>query len=253
MLTKRVIPCLLLLDRGLVKTIQFKNPTYIGDPINAVKIFNEKEVDELIFLDITASKEKRKPDLKLIREIANEAFMPFCYGGGVDNIDTIKDLFHLGVEKVSLNSHAVLQPNLVKSAADIFGSQSVVVTIDVRKNLFGKKTVHILSGKKNTGLNPVAFAKQMQEEGAGELLINSVDCDGVMKGYDIELLKEITNSVNIPVIACGGAGVLDDFKKATTEGGASAASAGSMFVYYGRQKGILINYPERKKLETLLQ
>jgi len=253
MLTKRVIPCLLLLDRGLVKTIRFKNPTYIGDPINAVKIFNEKEVDELIFLDITASKENRKPDLKMIAEIANEAFMPFCYGGGVDNIDTIKDLFRLGVEKVSLNTQAVLQPDLVKQAADIFGSQSVVVSIDVKKNMFGKKLVHILGGRKNTGLEPVAFAQQMEKAGAGELMITSVDNDGAMHGYDIELLKSITGAVNIPVIAVGGAGVLDDFKKATTEGGASAAAAGSMFVYYGRQKGILINYPERKKLEALLQ
>lgn len=252
MLRTRVIPCLLLRDQGLVKTVKFGNPTYIGDPVNAVKIYNEKEVDELIFLDITASKEGRKPDMKVIAEIANEAFMPVCYGGGINNTDTIKEIFRLGVEKISLCTQAALNPELVRRAADISGSSSAVVTIDVKKNMFGKRRVFIMDGNKNTGLDPVEFALQMENNGAGELLINSIDNDGMMTGYDIELLRAITKAVKIPVIACGGAGTLADFKLAVDEGGVSAVAAGSMFVYHGKQRGILINYPERKKLEALL-
>lgn len=251
MLTTRVIPCLLLQNAGLVKTVKFTDPTYIGDPINAVKIFNDKEVDELIFLDINATKDTRQPLLKVIEEIANECFMPFCYGGGVRDIETIKKLFRLGAEKVSINSYAIEHPDFIRKAADMFGSQSIVVSIDVRKMFWGKHEVFTHSGTRKANLNPVAFAVNMENMGAGELLINSIDRDGTMQGYDLALLQRITEAVNIPVIACGGAGTLDHLAEAVNTGGASAVAAGSMFVYYGKHKAVLINYPERKKLEQL--
>ena len=252
MLQTRVIPCLSLQDKGLVKTIKFNNPTYIGDPINAVKIFNEKEVDELIFLDISATVKNKKPPIKLISQIASECFMPLGYGGGIRNLDEIKKIFSLGVEKIIINTHAVENPSFIKQAANLFGSQSIVVSIDVKKNLFGKYEIFTQGGKKSTKLNPVIFARQMEEMGAGELFLNSIDRDGTMKGYDIELIQKISKKVTIPVIACGGAGRLEDFGKAIKEGGASAVAAGSFFVFTGPHRAVLINFPTPEEVRRVL-
>lgn len=251
MLKTRVIPCLLLKDNKLVKTIKFKNPTYIGDPINAVKIFNEKEVDELIFLDIDASYKKKKPNYSIIHEVVTECFMPVCYGGGVNNLSDMKKLFKLGIEKISINTRALDNPTFIKEAAQMFGSQSIVVSIDVRKNLWGKYDVYSYGGRKKTNYNPIDFSLLMEKMGAGELMINSIDRDGVMNGYDIKLLKSVTEVVTIPVIACGGAGKITDFLEAVDKGRVSAVSAGSLFIYFGREKGILINYPSQRDLSIL--
>jgi cyclase len=248
----RIIPCLLLKGRGLVKTIKFKDPTYVGDPLNAVRIFNEKEVDELIFLDITASGEKRGPQFDLIRNIATECFMPFCYGGGIKTVEDIKKLFFLGAEKVSINSFAIEKPDFIKSASNIFGSQSIVAAIDVKKNLFGKYKVYNSSLKKMTALDPVSFAVELATMGAGEIFLNSVDRDGTFEGYDIDLIKALSSSVNVPVIACGGAGKVGDFARAVKEGGASAVAAGSMMVFHGKHKAVLISYPAMDELEQLV-
>lgn len=252
MLKTRVIPCLLLRNRGLVKTIKFKNPTYVGDPINTVRIYNEKEVDELIFLDITATPEKRKPPFKIIGEIASECFMPFAYGGGITNIEDAKTIFSLGAEKVAINSYAAESPALVTQLAELFGSQAVVVSIDVKKNLFGKYEVCTHSGKKKTKRDPVGYAVQMEQIGAGEILLTSIDRDGTMEGYDVDLIRQVTGAVNIPVIACGGAGRLEDFSKAVTLGGASAVAAGSMVVYQGKNRSVLINFPTKQQLTEAL-
>lgn len=246
----RVIPVLLLQNSGLVKTQKFKNPKYVGDPINAVKIFNEKEVDELIFLDISATKEFRKPNYKLLNEIATECFMPLCYGGGIKNIADIRDVINTGVEKVAINAAAIEKPDFIKEASENFGSSTIIVSIDIKKNFWGKKTIHTYSASKNTGIDPIKFAQKMQEYGAGELLINSVDRDGFMNGYDLELIEKISKVVDIPVIACGGAGNLQHLKEAI-EHGASAVAAGSMFVFHGTHRAVLINYPSQKELQTL--
>lgn len=251
MLKTRVIPCLLLKNQGLVKTIQFTDPHYVGDPINAVRIFNEKEVDELIFLDITATRENRKPNFKLISEIASECFMPFSYGGGIRDLHDVKEIFNLGVEKVVINSHAIENPDFINKISELFGSQSVVVSIDVKKTLLGKYEVSTLNGKKNTKHEPVTFAKHMEIMGAGEIFLNSIERDGTMQGYDIKLIKEVSTSLSIPVIACGGAGRLEDFADAIKKGGASAVAAGSMFVFYGKHRAVLINYPTIQSLEKL--
>lgn len=251
MLKTRVIPCLLLKNQGLVKTVKFKDPKYVGDPINAVRIFNEKEVDELIFLDITASYENRKPNFKLISDIASECFMPFSYGGGIRDLNDIREIFNLGVEKVVINSFAVENPSFIKKASDLYGSQSVVVSIDVKKTLLGKYEMHTAGGKKNLKLDPVTFAKQMEIMGVGEIFLNSIDRDGTMQGYDIELIKKVSESVNIPVIACGGAGKPEDFTDAVKKGGASAVAAGSMFVFHGKHRAVLINYPSIQVLESI--
>lgn len=250
MIDTRIIPVLLLQNKGLVKTVKFKNPTYIGDPINAVKIFNEKEVDELVFLDILAYRHGG-PRFDVIASITNECFMPLCYGGGIENIDHIKKIFSLGVEKAAINSYAQKDTELVKKAAQIFGSQSIIVSIDVKRNVFQKMEVVTCGGTKKTGLEPVQYAVMMEEMGAGELMVNSVDRDGTMKGYDIELVEKIAKAVNIPVIACGGAGKLADFG-AAAKAGASAAAAGSMFVFYGPNRAVLINYPTRQEIKEAL-
>lgn len=251
MFRPRVIPCLLLKNKGLVKTLKFKNPTYIGDPINAVRIFNEKEADELIFLDITASKENRIVDIDLIKKIADEAYMPFAIGGGIRNIKQVKELINAGAEKVVINTASVTTPSIIKEASDLLGSSSVVVCIDVKKNLWGKNEVYIFGGTKGIKLDPVKHAINMEKMGAGEIMINSIDRDGMMQGYDIGLIKLIADNVSVPVIACGGAGKLGDFAEAIKSGNASAVSAGSMFVYFGPRKGVLINYPEKHELNNL--
>ena len=252
MLKTRVMPCLLLRNAALVKTIQFKDPGYIGDPINAIRIYNEKEVDELIFLDIGATTEGKKPPFKIIENIASECFMPVAYGGGVRDIADVKQIFSLGIEKISLNSYVVENPQFVRQVADTFGAQSVVVSIDVKKKLFGRYEVRTHGGRKSTGLDPVSFAVEMEKMGAGEILLTSIDRDGTMQGYDIDLIRQVTSAVGIPVIASGGAGKVEDFGKAVKEGGASAVAAGSMVVYYGRNRAVLINFPSRQELENEL-
>lgn len=244
----RLIPCLSIKDRGLVKTIKFSNPRYLGDPINTVKIFNGKAVDELCILDITATSENRGPDFELLKDIASEAFMPLSYGGGITKLSEIEKLFYIGYEKIVINSAFIQNPLLIREAADFAGSQSVVVSIDVKNELFGKKSCYINDGKTKVKQDPVTLAKKAEELGAGEILLNSITYDGSMKGYDIELVREVADSVTIPVIACGGAKDIHDFKKVLVEGRAHAAAAGSMFVYYGPQKAVLITAPEEHEL-----
>ncbi len=253
MLKTRVIPCLLLKDGGLVKTVKFKHPSYVGDPINAVKIYNEKEVDELLFVDIMATVEGRRPPLKTIAEIATECFMPFGYGGGIRRIEEMKEIFRLGVEKVAINSYAVENPDFIAKASELFGSQSIIVSIDAKKNWLGRYEVCIHGGRRSTGLDPVRFAAVMEKKGAGELLINSIDRDGTMDGYDIGLIRNITQAVTIPVIACGGAGTVEDFSEAVKKGGASAVAAGSKVVYQGRNRAVLINFPAQEELERVFR
>ena len=252
MLRYRVIPTLLLKNNGLVKTIKFKNPVYIGDPINAVKIFNDKEVDELILLDITATNDNREPNYDKIAEIVSEAFMPIGYGGGIKSIEQIEKLFRLGIEKVILNTVLHNKPDLVKEASKIFGSQSIVAAIDVKKDFLGNYKVYSCSGTEKEKTDLVSFVNQIEELGAGEVFINSIDCDGTMSGYDVKLIKTVSSGVNLPVVASGGAGSLQDFVKAIKEGGASAVAAGAMFVFQGVHRAVLISYPDYEELEKKL-
>lgn len=249
----RVIPVLLLRNAGLVKTQKFKDPKYVGDPINAVKIFNEKEVDELVFLDITASPEGKKPPLELLKDICSECFMPLCYGGGITHIDEIYAIIQAGVEKVALNTITHERPALITEASEAFGASSVVVSIDVKKNLFGKMQVWTKGGKVNTKKDPVAWAKEVESLGAGEILINSIDRDGMMTGYDLDTIRKVAGAVDIPVIACGGAGSVEDLGKPILEAEASAVAAGSLFVFKGKHRAVLISYPEQQKLKELFR
>jgi cyclase len=251
MLQVRVIPCLLLKNKALVKTVKFKDPAYIGDPVNTVRIFNEEGVDELVFLDITATPENKKPPLDLIAQIASECFMPFAYGGGIRSVEDMRQIFGLGAEKIIINSNALEDPSLVEKAAEIFGSQSVVVSLDVKKNLLGQYRVHTCCGRKATSLDPVEQAVQMEKRGAGEILLTSIDRDGTWSGYDLELVRRVASAVNIPVIACGGAGKVEDFG-AAVKAGASAVAAGSMVVYQGKGFGVLVNFPDRRELDKVL-
>lgn len=244
----RLIPCLSLKEQGLVKTTKFSNPRYLGDPINAVKIFNGKGVDELCILDITATSQKRSPDFDYLRDIASEAFMPLSYGGGISNLEQIKKLFFIGYEKVIINTAFMQKSELIREAANFAGSQSIVVSIDVKNELLGKRVCFINDGKTRVNSDPVLMAKKAEELGAGEILLNSINRDGMMQGYDIKLVKDVVDSVSIPVIACGGAKDIHDFKKVLHEGGAHAAAAGSLYVYYGEQKAVLITAPDEKDL-----
>jgi cyclase len=253
MIRPRVIPCLLLQDRGLVKTVRFKDPKYLGDPINIVRIFNDKEVDELVFLDIQATPENRPPAFDLLRNITSECFMPLGYGGGIGSMEEVRHLLSIGIEKVILNTSAVETPTLIRSAADYAGSSSVVISIDVRKNILGKYEVYTRGGRKSTGLDPVRYAAEVERLGAGEILINSIDRDGLMEGYDLELIRRISSKVGIPVVACGGAGNIRHLREAIKLGGASAAAAGSLFVFQGPLRGVLISYPSPQELKTLLE
>lgn len=246
----RVIPTLLIKSTGLVKGSQFKNHKYVGDPINAVKIFNEKEVDELVFLDVSATLEGRSPNLKLLQDIASQAFMPFGYGGGIKRIEEIEALFRIGIEKVVINTAASQNIGLIKEASTLAGSQSIVVSIDVRKNILGKYQVFIQSGQINTKQDPVGYAKRMEESGAGEIILCNIDREGMGQGYDLDIINCIAGSVGIPVVASGGAGNLLDFKKAVNEG-ASAVAAGNMFVFHGKHKAVLITYPKNTELKEL--
>jgi cyclase len=246
----RVIPILLLKGKGLVKSVKFKDYKYIGDPINAVKIFNDLKADELVFLDILASKESRKISLDFVKNVGDEANMPFSVGGGIRTIQDIKDIINAGAEKVIINSYAVENPDFIKQASDIYGSSTIVVSIDVKKKMFGKNAVYTYGGSKYNKLNPIEFAQLMEENGAGEIIINSIDQDGLMDGYDLKLINEIAINVTIPIVAAGGAGKIEDFKLAT-QSYASAVAAGSMFVYHGPRRAVLINYPSREELSKL--
>jgi cyclase len=251
----RVIPVLLIHKSGLVKSKKFKNYQYVGDPINAVKIFNEKEIDEIVILDIDATRENRGPSMQRVKDIAGEAFIPLAYGGGISTVEEIKELFFLGVEKIILNYQAFKNPSLIREAANLVGSQSVVVSIDVKKNIFGKYKVYIKNGTEDTGFSPEVFAKKAQELGAGEIFLNAIDRDGMYSGYDLELIKKVSGGLAIPLIICGGASSVDDFREAVKEG-ASAVAAGSLFVFQKPHRAVLISYPSQvvlgEKLYSIL-
>lgn len=243
----RIIPVLLLNNGGLYKTINFKNGKYVGDPINTVKIFNEKEADELLLLDYTASVQKRKPDFTKIAEIAGEAFMPMGYGGGIRSLEDAKKAFDSGFEKIVLDSILFEDISLIEKIAGIYGAQSVVGCMDVKKNIFNKYKVYAYSGTKKTGKDPIEWAKYIQDYGVGEIILNSIDNDGTWDGYALDILHQVAVSVNVPVIACGGAGSIEDFQKAVSAG-ASAVAAGSLFVYQRKGMGVLVSFPTGYKL-----
>lgn len=254
MLRPRIIPCLLVRNRGLVKTVNFKDGKYLGDPINAVRIFNEKEVDELIVLDIDAASKGIDPDFKMIENLAAECRMPFCYGGGIKTVSQAQRIISLGVEKVALSSAVVYHPELIPQIADTVGRQSVVAIIDVKKKMIGGNyEVRTHNGKKHTGKCPIDFAKQLEDLGAGEIVINSIDNDGTMKGYDGALIDKIRKSIKVPMTVLGGAGSLDDIGKMIGRYGIIGASAGSLFVFKGIYKAVLINYPNRTEKDELIR
>lgn len=252
MFCNRVIPCLLLHDRKLVKTIGFKKENYIGDPINAVKIFNEKLVDEIVIMDIRKSIEKKAPDFELIKNLAGQCFMPMSYGGGISSFTEIKRIFEIGVEKVIINSMAFTNPRGVRTAVSTFGTQSIVGAMDVKKGWDGKYNVYTRCGRHNTHINPVVYAKYLEQVGVGEIFLNNITLDGKMVGYDLELLQSITSNIVIPVTACGGAGTVEDLAQGIHDGGINAAAAGSMFVYMDRKKSILLHYPDRVEIEKIV-
>jgi len=253
MLKTRVIPCLLLKDGGLVKTIRFSNPKYVGDPINTIKIFNDKEVDELLLLDITASRENKGPAFTTIAQIASECFMPLCYGGGVATLDQAKRIVGLGVEKIAINHAAISTPDVVRELADTLGSQAVVVSINVKKNWRGKYRVFDSGSGKVTDLDPVEHAERAVGSGAGEVLVNDVDRDGTQQGYDLDLIRRFTERLSVPVIACGGAWTTEHLRSVVKDSRASAVAAGSMFVFQGPHRAVLISYPAYSELEQLFQ
>lgn len=247
MFRPRVIPVLLLKGQGLVKSVKFDKYRYIGDPINAVRIFNDMEADELIFLDIMASRENRTVSVELIKQIGDEAYMPFAVGGGIKTEKDALALINAGAEKVILNTFFVKTPQLVSSIAALLGNQSVVVSIDVKKNWLGKYQVYIYGGKEHVSENPIELAIKAEQLGAGEIIINNISHDGMMDGYDLEIIQKVSDAVNIPVVACGGAGKLNHLHEAVNAG-AHAVAAGSLFVYHGSRNAVLINYPEKKEL-----
>ncbi len=251
MLLTRYIPCLLLKGAGLVKTIKFKNPKYVGDPINTVRIFNEKEVDELIFLDIEATPQSREPNYKLLSEIADECFMPLAYGGGIKTLEQAKKIFHIGIEKVVINSAAHNNLKLIVDITTIYGTQAVIGVIDVKKSIFGKQEVVSNSATTKHKFTPEAWAQELVKAGVGEIMVTSVDKEGTWEGIDVALIKRITDSVNVPVIAHGGAGNVEHLKEAVRNGGASAVAMGSMVVYQKKDFGVLINFPDKKILEKI--
>jgi len=248
MLSTRVIPVLLLRDGGLVKTVKFSKETYLGDPINAVKIFNQKEADELVLLDIGATKNGSGPNFSHIKEIVSEAFMPIGYGGGVSNMDQIEQLFKIGVEKIILNSAIFENKNLIKDASKIYGSQSIVVSLDVKKDFWGKQKIYSHSGNKKQDLDILSAFEIIQDLGSGELIINSIDKDGTMQGYDLELINKASSVLDIPVVAVGGAGSIKHLVEAVNAG-ASGVAAGSMFVFQGVHKAVLISYITAEQLK----
>jgi cyclase len=251
---KRVIPVLQIYERKLVKTRRFKNPKYIGDPINAVKIFNDKGVDELIVLDISASLERRKPDYRFIERVVSEAFMPLGYGGGIKTIEEMTNLFRTGIEKLSLNSVLQSNINLLREASDTFGSQSVVASVNINRGLWDRKKYFIFDHLKmrNTNQEPAEFLKMAEKAGAGEVLLTVVNDDGEMNGYDIATIKTLAKDVGVPMVVMGGGGSLNDISNLLRETDVSAAAAASLFVYHGPHRAVLINYPEERDLVRML-
>jgi cyclase len=243
----RIIPVILLKNGGLYKTVKFKNANYVGDPINTVKIFNEKEADELAVLDFSASADGRTIDFKKITEIAGEAFMPMSYGGGIKTYEEAKKIFDAGYEKVILNSVLFSNIGIIRQIGDVYGAQAVVGAIDIKKNLFGKYKVYSHSGTKSTGHDPIEWAVTLEKNGIGEILVNAIEKDGTWDGYDEAMIEKIAHAVSVPVIACGGAGNAEDFRKAV-RAGASAVAAGSMFVYQKKGMGVLISFPTGLKI-----
>lgn len=252
MLRSRIIPVLLVHNKGLVKTVRFAAPKYVGDPINAVKIFNEKEVDELVVLDVDATVGGVEPDYAMIRNLATECRMPLCYGGGVSSVEQAVRIIKLGVEKIAVSAGAVARPSLVSEIAEFVGSQSVVVVLDVRMNpRTAAPEVWTHNGTRNTGRNPVDLAAELASRGAGEITINSIDHDGVMDGYAIELARSVRAAVSVPITILGGAGNLDDVRSLIQEFGIIGAAAGSLFVFKGVYKAVLINYPNRSQKDSI--
>lgn len=252
MLRTRVIPALLMSERRLIKTVRFKKRIYLGDPINTVKIFNDKEVDELVLLDIDATVQGREPDYDYLERVASQAFMPLGYGGGITSAAQARRVLNLGIEKVAINAAAVARPELITEVAEQAGSSSVVASIDVAKTWRGKYDVRTHHGRRATGFDPAEYAQKLQQLGAGEILLNSVDRDGMMQGYDLDLISRISAAVTVPVVACGGAGNVGHFTEAVAKGHASAVAAGSMFVFAGPHKAVLINFPSRAVLTEAL-
>lgn len=252
MLRPRIIPCLLVHEGGLVKTVRFGDPKYVGDPINAVRIFNEKQVDELVVADIDASVRGAEPDYGMIANLAAECRMPLCYAGGVKTPEQVERIIALGVEKVGLSSGAIDNPDLIAEAAGRMGSQSIVAVLDVRKTgLLKHYELVTHNGTCRTGLKPVEFAKRAESLGAGEILINSVDRDGTMQGYDLNLVEQVRDAVRVPITILGGAGSLADIEAAVRTVGTIGASAGSLFVFKGKYRAVLINYPARAEKDAL--
>jgi len=253
MLYPRITPCLLIHNKGLVKTVKFKDSKYVGDPINAVKIFNEKEVDELIVLDIDATVENREPDYKMIENLANECRMPLCYGGGIKTALQAQKILSLGVEKIAINSAVFDNPELIKEISTGVGSQSVVVVFDVRKKLFGGYDIYTHNAKNKIKQDLLELVEKVQDVGAGEIVINSIDNDGVMKGYDLGLIGKVKDKLNIPMTVLGGAGILKDMAEVIEEFGIIGCAAGSLFVFKGKYKAVLINYPNQEKKNNILK
>lgn len=252
MLRPRIIPCLLVHEKGLVKSVQFKDYKYVGDPINAVRIFNEKESDELMLIDIDATSNKSEPDYRLIENIASECRMPLCYGGGIKNVYQAQKIFALGVEKIALSSILIQSPSIIADIASKVGGQSVVAVLDIKRKLFGGYEIYINNGRKSTGINPIDFVKKIEAFGAGEIVINSIDEDGMMNGYDLKLIEQIRNSTALPLTVVGGAGSLNDIQTLINKFGIIGASAGSLFVFKGVYKAVLINYPSRSERDSLI-
>jgi imidazole glycerol-phosphate synthase subunit HisF len=252
MLRSRFIPTLLLKGSGLYKTVKFRNETYVGDPINAVRIFNDKAVDELILLDIAAHRHGNGPNFELIADIASEAFIPLCYGGGVSTLQQFERLFTIGIEKVAVNAAAVGEMSLVTQAARVFGSQSIVVGIDVRRSLFGRYERHVRSATVGTKETAVEAARRAEAAGAGELMLTSVDRDGMQQGYDLTLVQDVASAVKVPVIACGGAGSTAHMAQVIKQGRAASAAAGSLFVFQGKHRAVLITYPDEQEIDAAL-
>lgn len=253
MLPVRVIPMLLLKGRGLVKTVKFKDPTYVGDPLNTVRLFNDKEVDELICVDITASRLDAGPNFDMLADIASECFMPFAFGGGISSLEHARRILGTGAEKVVLNSHAIANPELVEQIAGVFGSQAVIGAIDARKTLLGGYEVTTHGGTRKVKRAPEEVARELEQRGAGEILINSVDRDGTRTGYDLGLVRRVSAAVSVPVIACGGADSLEDFRTVVKDGRADAVAAGSFFVFRGKHRAVLITYPAQDELAKLFE
>ena len=245
MLRPRIIPSLLIQDNGLVKTVNFKNPKYVGDPINAVRIFNEKEVDELAIFDIDATVKGNEPNYSLIERLASQSMMPLCYGGGVKTVEQAQRIFSLGIEKIALSSSVLQNPKLITQISERVGSQSVIVVLDVKKKLLGGYEVYTHNGKKATGINPIKFAEEAQKLGAGEIVIYSIDKDGIMKGYDLDLIGKVREKITLPMTVLGGAGSLEDIEKVIATHGVIGVAAGSLFVFKGPYKAVLINYPNQ--------